>query len=67
MYGAWAYNHQQALLLVYALDHSGDLLTALDDGALRLLGLGDLMLEQVGGCERVVATNWSIVARLAQR
>lgn len=50
-------NQQTATVGVCALDDSNSLLTTFHDRSPGLLRHGDLMLKEVGGCERVVSTN----------
>ena len=57
--GAGPDDHHQPVLLVGPIDNSDGLLAALDNGLLRLGRLGDFVLQQVGGRQRVVAANWS--------
>lgn len=65
MDGAGADDDQQATLVGVGTMHDGDgLLTALHDRFLRDLCQGDLMLEEVGGCKRVVSSNYTRVSRL---
>jgi hypothetical protein len=55
--GAWADDDEQALLLVGAIDDGDGLVAALEHCLLGLGGLGDLVLEQIGGSQRVVAAD----------
>lgn len=54
---AGSYNDKQALPFVGALDNGDGLIAALGDCGFRLGSLGDLGLEQIRGCERVVALD----------
>lgn len=54
---ARANDDQKSALLVGAIDYGCSLLTALDNGLLRLGSLGNLVLEQVGRSQRVVTAN----------
>lgn len=56
---AGADDNQQSILCIAAIDDGLDLLAAFEDCALRLRSLLDFVLQQVGGCEGIVATNWS--------
>lgn len=57
--GAGANDDEQAVLLVGAIDNGDGLVTAAEYGLLGLGGLRDLVLEQIGRSQRVVAANWS--------
>lgn len=56
--GAGANDDEQAVLLVGAIDNCDGLVTAAEYGLLGLGGLRDLVLEQIGRSQRVVAANW---------
>lgn len=55
--GAGANDDQEPLLLVGAIDNGSGLLATVDDCLLRLGRLGNLVLEQIGRSQRVVAAN----------
>jgi hypothetical protein len=49
---------EEALLRVGAIDDCDGFITTAQDGSLRLRCLGDLVLEKVRRCKRVVSANW---------
>lgn len=61
---ARADDNEQPPLRIGAIDDVGSLLATLENSALRLLGLGDLMLQEIGRGEGVVAADWTRVRNL---
>lgn len=55
--GAGTYNDEKTAVGVGVLHDMGTFVAAFEDCLFRGLGLGNLVLEEVGGCERVVAAN----------
>jgi hypothetical protein len=54
---AWTDDDEEAVLGVFALDYGDGGVPSLDDGLSASSCLGDLMLQEVGRGERVVATD----------
>lgn len=57
MDGTRTNDDKQSVLLVGAINNGYSLITTLQDGFLGLGGLGDLVLKEVGGSQRVVTAN----------
>jgi hypothetical protein len=55
--GAWADDDEQPALGVLALNDGDGLIAAGEDGFARLGRLRDLALQEIGGCEWVVAAD----------
>jgi hypothetical protein len=62
--GARADDDEEALLLVAPLDDLDGFIAAVQDGALGLLCLRDLVLQEVGRGQRVVALDAPVLAVL---
>lgn len=61
VYRAGTNDYEKSAVLVTALNDLNRLVSALEDGFSRLLRLRDLTLEEVWGCERIVATDAPIL------
>ncbi|KAI6761779.1 hypothetical protein HG531_002332 [Fusarium graminearum] len=55
--GTWANDNEQSVLLVGAIDNSDSFIASFEDRLFRFGGLGDFVLEQVWGSQRVVTTD----------
>jgi hypothetical protein len=56
--GAGSDDNKEALVWISAIDDCYGFVTAANDRLLRLGCLGNLMLEKVGRCKRIVSANW---------
>lgn len=64
---AGADDDEKSLLRIGAIDNRNNLLAAVENCTLGLGGLRDLVLKQIGGRQRVVATNYMSLSKLLDK
>jgi hypothetical protein len=55
--GAWSNYDEEAMEWIRVLDDGDSGVSGSDDCGLGVWGLGNFVLEEVGGCERVIASD----------
>lgn len=62
MYRAWSDDYKETVVDISALDNRHRFIAAIEDSLLGFGALGDLRLEEIWWRERIIASNYGIIA-----